>query len=102
MQVAASNPICLERAEVSPATIEREKAIFREEIKGKPENIVEKIIQGKLDKFYQSSCLLEQPFIKEDKISIQDLLNQVSKKLGGSAIHIKQFVRFQLGETLPA
>ncbi len=102
MQVAASNPICIQRAGVSSATLEREKAIFREEIKGKPENIVEKIIQGKLDKFYQTHCLLEQPFVKEDKVSIQALLDQTAKKLGGSSIQIRQFVRFQLGETLPS
>jgi elongation factor Ts len=102
MQIAASNPICLARTEVPAATIEREKAIFREEIKGKPENIVEKIIQGKLDKFYQNNCLLEQPFVKDDKVSVQELLNQAAKKLGGSTIQIKQFTRFQLGETLPS
>lgn len=101
MQIAAANPICIERGEVPAAALEREKAIFREEIKGKPEAILEKIVQGKLDKFYQSHCLLEQPFIKEDKISVKDLLGQVSKKLG-KPVQIKRFVRFQLGETLPA
>ena len=102
MQIAASNPICLQRADVPSATLDREKAIFREEIKGKPENIIEKIVQGKLDKFYQTNCLLEQSFIKDDKVSVQSLMDQVSKKLGGSTIQIKQFVRFQLGETIPS
>jgi elongation factor Ts len=99
MQVAASNPIALTRQEVSPALIEREKAVFREEVKGKPENILEKIIQGKLDKFYQSQCLIEQPFIKDDKMSVQTLVNEASKKLG-QAIQVKSFTRFQLGETV--
>ena len=90
MQVAASNPLCIRRAEVPAATLEREKAIYREEIKGKPETIVEKILQGKLEKFYQTHCLLEQPFIKDDKISVGQLLGPVQ---------VKQFVRFQLGES---
>lgn len=102
MQVAASNPAYVARAEVPAAAIEREKAIFREEIKGKPEPMVEKIVQGKLNKFYQSSCLLEQPFIKENTVSVQELLNRTSGQLGGSAIQIRQFVRFQLGEATPS
>ncbi len=101
MQIAASNPICVSRTEVSSAVLEREKAIFREEIKGKPENIVEKIIQGKVDKFYQANCLLEQPFIRDDKMTVQVLLDQVSKNLADK-IQIKQFVRFQLGEVVSA
>lgn len=99
MQVAASNPLCLTRAEVPAASLEREKAIFREEVKGKPENIVEKIIQGKLEKFYQANCLLEQPFIKEDKKTVKALVEETAKKIGDT-IEIKRFVRFQLGESL--
>ena len=101
MQVAASNPVCISRAEVPPAVLEREKAIFREEVKGKPENIVERIIQGKVDKFYQANCLLEQPFIRDDKTTVQALLNQVAKALGDT-LQVRQFVRFQLGETVSA
>ena len=99
MQVAASNPLCLTRQEVPAASIEREKAIYREEVKGKPENIIEKILSGKLDKFYQANCLLEQPFIKDDKQSVKSLVEQVSKQIGDT-VQIKQFVRFQLGETV--
>ena len=99
MQVAASNPLCLTRHEVPSLAIEREKAIYREEVKGKPDNIVEKILTGKLEKFYQSNCLIEQPFIKDDKQSVKSLVEQVSKQIGDS-IQIKQFVRFQLGETI--
>ncbi len=98
MQVAAANPLCLKRSEVPQALLEREKAIFKEEIKGKPENIIEKIIQGKLEKFYQSNCLTEQPFIKDDKVSVGQLVNEVAKKIGDT-LEIKQFVRFQLGES---
>ncbi len=100
MQVAASNPICVRREEMPGAVLEREKDIFREEVKGKPANIVEKILQGKLEKFYQSTCLLEQPFIRDDKQSVKALIAETAKKTGGS-IEVKQFVRFQIGETLP-
>ncbi len=101
MQVAASNPICVVRAEVPAATIEREKAIYREEVKGKPENIVEKIITGKLDKYYQTVCLTEQVFIKDDKKSVKALVEEVGKQIGDT-LTIKQFTRYQLGETASA
>jgi elongation factor Ts len=101
MQVAASNPLCVVRTEVPAATLEREKAIFREEMKGKPENILEKIIQGKLEKFYQSHCLLDQFFIRDDKMTITQLVTNAAKQLGDT-VQVKRFVRFQLGETLPS
>ncbi len=101
MQVAASNPICVVRAEVPAATIEREKAIYREEVKGKPDNIIEKIITGKLDKYYQMACLTEQVFIKDDKKSVKALVEEVGKSLGDT-LQIKQFTRYQLGETASA
>ena len=99
MQVAASNPLCITRSEVPSAAIEREKSIYREEVKGKPENIIEKILSGKLEKFYQGHCFLEQVFIKDDKKSVKSLLEEVSKQIGDT-IQIKQFVRFQLVETV--
>ncbi len=97
MQVAASNPICMARQDVPSDILEREKAIFKEEIKGKPENIAEKIIQGKLEKFFQTNCLIEQLFIKDDKLSVKQLVDQVAKSLSDT-IQVKQFVRFQLGD----
>lgn len=101
MQIAASNPICLDRTQVPAASLEREKGIYREEVKGKPENIVEKIIAGKLEKYYQTNCLIEQPFIKDDKKSVKALIEETAKALGDT-VQIKQFVRFQLGETAPS
>jgi elongation factor Ts len=101
MQVAASNPICVDRAQVPAETLEREKAVYREEVKGKPENILEKIVQGKLEKFYQTACLVEQPFIKDDKTSVKQLLADAGKRLGDT-IQLKRFVRFQLGEKAPS
>ena len=100
MQVAAANPLCVDRSEVPADVLEREKAIYREEIKGKPDNIVEKILQGKLEKFYQTNCLTEQPYIKDDKQSVKQLVEATAKKMG-CQIQIKEFVRWQLGENLP-
>jgi len=99
MQVAASNPICVTREQVPAATLEREKGVYREEVKGKPDNIVEKIITGKLEKFYQTMCLLEQAFIKDDKKSVNALVEDAGKQLGDK-VQVKQFVRFQLGESV--
>ncbi len=101
MQVAASNPLCVTRADVPAVTLEREKAIYREEVKGKPENILEKIVQGKLEKFYQTVCLADQPFIRDDKTAVKSLFDDLSKKVADT-VSIKRFVRFQLGETAAA
>ena len=98
MQVAASNPLCVDRALVSAATLEREKAIYAEEIKGKPEAIIQKILQGKLEKFYQGACLLEQPFIRDDKKAVREVIAAAEKQIG-DRIEVRQFVRFQLGES---
>lgn len=99
MQVAASNPVCISRDEVPIALLDRERAIFREEVKGKPENIVEKILAGKFEKYYQNVCLLEQPFIKDDKQPVKSRIEEAGKQLG-DILQVKQFVRFQLGETI--
>ncbi len=99
MQIAASNPVCVTRAEVPSALVNREKEIYKEEVKNKPANIVDKIIQGKLEKFYQTVCLLEQPFIRDDKKSVQSLIDETAKKIG-DAVQVRQFARLQLGETL--
>lgn len=97
MQVAAANARWIERGEVPPDVLEREKGIARETVKGKPENVIDKIVQGKLDKFFQEVCLLEQPFIKNDKITIQQYLSEIVAKTGEN-IRIKRFARFVLGE----
>jgi len=97
MQVAATNPQYVQRSDVPVEVQAREKEIHRESIKGKPENVVEKILEGKLDKFYKEICLLEQPFVKDDKKTIQEYLTEVIAKTGEN-INIKRFVRFVLGE----
>ena len=99
MQVAASNPLVVQRSDLKPEIIEKEKEIYREQAlnEGKPEKIIDRIIEGKLEKFYQEVCLLEQPFIKDENRSVKDRLDQTVAKLGEN-ITVKRFVRFRLGE----
>lgn len=99
MQVAASNPLVVSRDQVSGEMVEKEKDIYREQVRGsgKPENVVEKIVAGKLDKFYSEICLLEQPYIKDPQKNIETLVKETIAKLGEN-ITVKRFVRFRLGE----
>ncbi len=99
MQVAALAPIAIKREDVPKDIIEKEKMIYREQLKnsGKPENIIEKIIASKLDKFLQENSLYEQPFFKDSKKTIEDYLKENIAKFGEN-ITIKRFVRFELGE----
>lgn len=99
MQVAASAPAYVSREEVPKATIEREKDILKDQVKGKPEKVMEKIIQGKLEKFYSEVCLMDQPFIKDDKVTIKECLATLVGKIGENIV-IRRFVRFQVGEDL--
>jgi elongation factor Ts len=98
MQIAATNPIAIDRTEVPSTLIEKEKNIFREQLEksGKPAAVVEKIVEGKLEKFYETACLLDQTFIKNDKIKIKDYLNELVAKINEN-IKIKRFTRFQIG-----
>jgi len=97
LQVASASPQYLSREEIPEEIIAKEKEIYSEQVKGKPENIIGKIVDGKLEKFYKQVCLLDQPFVKEDKKSITDLLKEKIAKLGEN-MAIKRFVRFQVGE----
>jgi len=99
MQVAASNPLVVSRDQVAAEMVEKEKDIYREQVRGsgKPENVVEKIVGGKLDKFYSEICLLEQPYIKDPQKNIETLVKETIAKLGEN-ITVKRFVRFRLGE----
>lgn len=98
MHVAASNPLYLRREDVPEEVIEREKSIYEAQAKegGKPEKIVERIVQGKLEKFFQDVCLLEQPFIKEPDMSVSQLVSGVLAKLGENIV-VRRFQRYQLG-----
>jgi elongation factor Ts len=99
MQIAASNPQYISRDEVPDGIIEHEKDIISTQAKteGKPEKAIEKIVEGRLEKFYSEVCLLDQPFIKDPDIKIKDLLGALSAKIGENLV-LRRFVRFQLGE----
>ena len=98
MHIAAANPVALTREEVDEDLLSREKDIYTKQAldSGKPENIVEKIVAGKINKFYTEVCLMEQKFVKNPDVSIQDLLNELIASLGEN-ISIKRFARFQVG-----
>lgn len=99
MQIAASNPFFVRREEVPPEALEKEREIYRIQAReaGKPEKVIDKIVDGKLEKYYGEVCLLEQVFVKDTDIKIQDLLNGLIGKLG-EKIEIRRFARFQVGE----
>jgi len=98
MHIAATNPVAIRREDVPEEVVAREREIYRQQAldTGKPENIVDKIVDGKMDKFYGEACLLEQKFVKNPDLSIQDLLNEVIAKMGEN-IAIARFARFQVG-----
>ena len=99
MQVAAARPLVVSREEIAPEIIDKEKEIYRAQAieQGKPEKILDRFVEGKLEKFYQESCLLEQSFVKDPNQSVRDLLNEKIAKLGEN-MSIRRFSRFQLGE----
>lgn len=98
MHVAAAYPRWVTRDQVPAEVIEREKAIYREQVKGKPENVVEKIIAGKLDKFFAETCLMEQPFVKDPDRTIEQVRTDLVGVIGEN-VEVRRFARFQLGET---
>jgi elongation factor Ts len=101
MQITASNPLYVKREDVPEDAREKEKAIYKKQAieSGKPEKIIDKIADGKMEKFYQEVCLIEQPFIKNPDISVKELMEELVVKMG-EKILINRFVRFQLGETI--
>ncbi len=99
MHIAATSPSYISREEVPSHILEKEKSVLKETVKDKPENILEKIVQGKLEKFYSEVCLLDQPFVKDDKKTIKDYLNELIGKIGENIV-IRRYVRFQVGEDI--
>lgn len=99
LQVAATNPTYLERDDVPTDIVEKEKEILRSQAlrEGKPEKIVDKIVSGKLEKYYQENCLLEQLFVKDQDVTIEKLLNEKIAKLGENMV-LRRFIRFEMGE----
>jgi elongation factor Ts len=100
MHVAATDPRFLRREEVTQAVLDREREIYRDQAKatGKPENVVEKIVNGKMEKFYEENCLYEQHFIKDEGMTVKELIEQAIAKMGEN-IAIRRFSRFKVGET---
>lgn len=98
MHIAAMSPRCVAPADLDQAFLEREKSVFREQLlaSGKPEKIIEKIVEGKIEKLYSDVCLMQQNFIKDDKLTIEDLLKDLIAKMG-EKITIRRFVRFEVG-----
>jgi elongation factor Ts len=101
LHIAAAHPLYVSREQVPPEIIEAERAIYEAQVKGKPANVVGKIVEGKLDKFYSTVCLLEQGFIKNPDQTIKELLNAKIAELGENIV-IRRFTRYLVGEPLPA
>lgn len=102
MQIAAANPFYIKREDIPQSTIEKEKEIIKAQLsgsegKGKPAPVMDKIIEGKLEKFYEETCLLEQPFIRDQNVKIKDLMTSLIAKIGENIV-IRRFVRYQVGE----
>lgn len=99
MHVAALDPRFVRREEVTPEILEREGEIYREQARatGKPDAVIEKIVAGKMEKFYEETCLYEQHFIKDESLTVRELINQVISKLGEN-IAVRRFVRLKVGE----
>jgi elongation factor Ts len=97
LHIAAAHPLCVSRDQVSAVDLEKEREIYRAQVKGKPENIVEKIVEGKVDKYYSTVCLLDQAFIKNPDQTIKDLLTAKISELGENIV-IRRFTRYMVGE----
>jgi elongation factor Ts len=99
LHVASSAPLAVSPGDLPADVVERERRIFTEQVaqEGKPENIREKIVEGKIRKFYAESTLLEQPFAKDDKVTVGELVKQISAKTGEN-VQIRRFARFKIGE----
>lgn len=96
MHITASKPIALDVTSLDPQVVEREKEIYAAQVQNKPPAVVDKIVEGKLKKFYSDYCLLEQPFVKDDTKTVKQMLAEAAKQAGGQAT-VRQFVRFEVG-----
>ena len=99
MHIAAIDPRYLRREEVTPEMLDREREIYKDQAKatGKPENVIERIVTGKMEKFYEENCLYEQHYIKDESVTIGEMITQAIAKLGEN-VAIRRFVRFKVGE----
>jgi len=101
MHIAATNPAAVRREEMDTETLDREREVYKAQAleQGKPEKIVEKIVEGRIDKFYKEACLLEQPFVKDTDKTVLELVNEAIATIGEN-ISVRRFVRYELGEGL--
>ena len=99
MHIAATNPLGIRADDVAEEIVNREKEIYQAQAleMGKPENVIPKIVEGKMNKFFKDNCLLNQPYVRDPELSVEDLLNELIAKIGEN-ISIRRFVRFQTGE----
>ena len=99
MHIAATNPLGLRAEDVPEETVQREREIYQAQAleTGKPENVIAKIVDGKMNKFFKENCLLNQPYVRDPDLTVEDVLNELIAKIGEN-ITIKRFVRFQAGE----
>ncbi len=99
MQVAAVNPLYVKREDIPEEVLEKEKEIYREQAlqSGKPEKIIDRIVQGKMEKYFQEVCLLEQTYIRDDKKTVKELIDEKIAKLGENIV-VRRFVRFEVGK----
>jgi elongation factor Ts len=96
LHIAAANPLYVSREQVPAEVVEKEKEIYKEQIKGKPADMVEKILEGKIAKYYEEVCLMEQPFAKNSDQKVQDVVHSAIAKMGENVV-VKRFARFVLG-----
>jgi elongation factor Ts len=96
MHITASKPLALDVQSLDPQVVEREKAIYAAQVQNKPPQIVDRIVDGKMKKFYADYCLLQQPFVKDDTKTVEQMLNEAAKQAGGKAT-VKRFARFEVG-----
>lgn len=103
MQVAAASPRCVRREDITEVELDREKAVYKTQAEesGKPPQVIEKIVAGKVEKFFSEVCLLEQAFIREPGKSVQDLVNEAVSRTGENVV-VHRFARFQIGEAASA
>jgi elongation factor Ts len=102
LQIAAANPTTVSRDQLDPAVVEKEKEIAREQVKNKPPQAIQRIIEGKLEKYFQTVCLMDQGFVKQNsEVTVREHIQAVGKKLGDT-ITVRRFVRFQVGEAFTA
>jgi elongation factor Ts len=101
LHIAAAQPLYVSRADVPANLVDSEREIYKAQVQGKPAHVADKIVEGKLEKYYSNVCLLEQAFIKNPDVTIGDLLNSKITELGENIV-IRRFVRYQVGEPLPS